>query len=122
MSNRKLMIADDSPAIHMIIKKAAIANGYDVCAHAKNGEEAVQLYKLTMPDVITMDVTMPLKDGLAASKEILIQYPDAKILMLSAMGDEGIVKEASEIGIAHFMKKPFKGEDIMKAIDSILVE
>lgn len=122
MSNRKLMIVDDSPAIHVIIEKAARANGYEVCAHAKNGDEAVKQYKLTMPDVITMDITMPVKDGLTASKEIFTQYPGAKILMLSAMGDEEIVNEARGIGIAHFIKKPFKGEDIINAINSMITK
>lgn len=122
MKNRKLMIVDDSPAIHLIIEKAARANGYEVCAHAKNGEEAVKQYELTGPDVITMDITMPVKDGLTASKEILIQYPDAKILMLSAMGDEEIVNEARNIGISHFMRKPFKGQDIINAINNMITK
>lgn len=120
MSGRKLMIVDDSPAIHVIIERAAIANGYEVCAHAKNGEEAVRQYELSMPDVITMDITMPVKDGLTASQEILAQNPNAKILMLSAMGDEEIVTKAKAIGITSFMKKPFKGEEIVSAIDKMI--
>jgi two-component system chemotaxis response regulator CheY len=119
MKGIKLMIVDDSPAIRLIIEKAAIANGYEVCAQAKNGDEAVKQYELTMPDVITMDITMPVKDGLTAAKEILGKNPDAKILMLSAMGDEEIVKEARNIGIAHFMKKPFKGIDIVNIINNM---
>jgi len=114
------MIVDDSPAIHVIIEKAAMANGYEVCAHAKNGDEAVKQYELTLPDVITMDITMPVKDGLTASKEILAQNPGAKILMLSAMGDEEIVNKARGIGITNFMKKPFKGEDIVSAISKMI--
>jgi len=122
MSNRKLMIVDDSPAIHVIIEKAARANGYEVCAHAKNGDDAVKQFELTMPDVITMDITMPIKDGLAASKEILAKYPGAKILMLSAMGDEELVNEARNIGISRFMRKPFKGEDIIKEINNMITK
>jgi len=122
MSNKKLMIVDDSPAIHLIIEKAAKANGYDVCAHAKNGDEAVKKFELVMPDVVTMDITMPIKDGLTASKEILAKYPDAKILMLSAMGDEKLIDEAKSIGISRFVRKPFKGEDIIKEINDIIME
>ena len=121
MSNKKIMIVDDSPAIHAIIERAVVAKGYEVCAHAKNGVEAVKQYELTLPDIITMDITMPIKDGMAASKEILAKNPHAKILMLSAMGDEEIVNEAMGIGINHFMKKPFKGEDIVKKINSIIL-
>lgn len=120
MSGRKLMIVDDSPAIHVIIERAAIANGYEVCAHAKNGEEAVRQYELSMPDLITMDITMPVKDGLTASQEILAKNPNVKILMLSAMGDEEIVTKAKAIGITSFMKKPFKGEEIVSAIDKMM--
>lgn len=122
MSNKRLMIVDDSPAIHVIIEKAARANGLEVCAHAKNGDEAVKQFELTMPDVITMDITMPIKDGLAASKEILAKYPGARILMLSAMGDEELVNEARSIGISRFMRKPFKGEDIIKEINSMITK
>jgi two-component system chemotaxis response regulator CheY len=114
------MIVDDSPAIHLIIEKAAKANGYEVCAHAKNGDEAVKQFELSMPDVVTMDITMPIKDGLAASKDILAKYPSAKILMLSAMGDEELINEAKSIGISRFMRKPFKGEDIINEINSML--
>lgn len=122
MSNQRLMIVDDSPAIHVIIEKAARANGLEVCAHAKNGDEAVKQFELTKPDVITMDITMPIKDGLAASKEILAKYPGARILMLSAMGDEELVNEARSIGISRFMRKPFKGEDIIKEINSMITK
>ncbi len=120
VSSKKLMIVDDSPAIHLIIEKAAKANGYEVCAHAKNGDEAVKQFELSLPDVVTMDITMPIKDGLSASKDILSKYPDAKILMLSAMGDEELINEAKSIGISRFMRKPFKGEDIINEIKSML--
>lgn len=120
MNGKKLMIVDDSPAVHVIIERAAVANGYEVCAHAKNGDEAVKLYAATKPDIITMDITMPVMDGLTASIEILRQNPAAKILMLSAMGDEEIVDKAKEIGITYFMKKPFKGDDIVNALNNML--
>lgn len=120
MNGKKIMIVDDSPAVHVIIERAVVANGYEVCAHAKNGDEAVKLYATAMPDIITMDITMPVMDGLTASMEILKQNPTAKILMLSAMGDEEIVDKAREIGITHFMKKPFKGDDIVNALNKMI--
>jgi len=122
MNNKKLMIVDDSPAVHIIIEKAVTANGYEVCAHAKNGDEAVKYFELTMPDVVTMDITMPIKDGLTASKEILKKFPDTKILLLSAMGDEELINEAKSIGISHFMKKPFKGADIINIINKMTIK
>ncbi len=120
MESNRIMIVDDSPAIHVIIEKAAKASGYEVCAHARNGDEAVKQYELTMPDVVTMDITMPVKDGLIASKEILLKYPNAKILMLSAMGDEELINEAKRIGVSHFMRKPFKAADIITAINNLI--
>ena len=120
MSCKKLMIVDDSPAIHLIIEKAAKANGYEVCAHAKNGDEAVKQFEQTLPDVVTMDITMPIKDGLTASKDILSKYPNAKILMLSAMGDGELINEVKSIGITRFIRKPFKGEDIINEINNML--
>ena len=109
MADLKIMVVDDSPTIHVIIEKALKANGFEVCCHAKNGEEAVGLYNSHQPDIITMDITMPIKDGLMASREILEKNPNAKILMLSAMGDDELIQEAKGIGITQFMKKPFKG-------------
>lgn len=120
MNNKKLMIVDDSPAIHIIIEKAAKAHGFEVCAHARNGDEAVKQFETVKPDIITMDITMPVKDGLVASREILEKCQTVKILMLSAMGDEQIMNEAKEIGISHFMRKPFKGEDVIDAIHTML--
>jgi YesN/AraC family two-component response regulator len=69
-----------------------------------------------------MDITMPVKDGLVASQEILAQNPGVQILMLSAMGDEEIVNAAKRIGITHIMKKPFKGDEIVKVINRMITK
>jgi two-component system chemotaxis response regulator CheY len=122
MGNKKLMIVDDSPAIHMIIERAVKGKGFEICANAKNGVEGIIKFKAANPDVITMDVTMPIKDGLEASREILSENPNVKIIMLSAMGDDELINEAQKVGIKTFLKKPFKADELLNALNSLLSE
>jgi len=120
MSNKKLMIVDDSPAIHMIIERAIKGSRFEVCANAKNGVEGIIKFTATKPDVITMDITMPIKDGLEASREILSKDPSAKIVMLSAMGDDELINEAKKIGVKAFLRKPFKADELVNTLNSLL--
>jgi len=116
----KVLIVDDSPLIHKLIRKALEPIGFDICAAGNNGKEGVELYDKYRPDIITMDITMPIKDGLQASKEILIFNPNAKIVMLTSIGDEETLEEAKKIGIKHFITKPFKNEEFIRAIIKVL--
>ncbi len=119
-STYKLLIVDDSPMIHKMIKKAVLPYEIEIVGNAKNGKEAVDLFMDLQPDIVTMDVTMPIMDGIEASKNIIAINQDAKILMLSAMGDEDLIVEAKESGVSHTIKKPFKAASLMEAIKIIL--
>ncbi|BDU49628.1 response regulator [Haliovirga abyssi] len=112
----KILIVDDSPLIHKMIKKGLLPLGFEVVGDAKNGKEGVELYKKLNPDLVTMDVTMPIMDGVAASEEIMKINPNANILMLSAMGDNDIKKQAEEKGVRNFITKPFKKENLAKSV------
>jgi two-component system, chemotaxis family, chemotaxis protein CheY len=121
MDNRyKILIVDDSPMIHKLMKRALENDDFLICGYGKNGKDGVEKYKELSPDIVTMDITMPVMDGLAASSEIMKINPEAKIIMLSAMGDEEIMEEARGIGISHFIKKPFDGEELLAAVKKIL--
>lgn len=78
------------------------------------------MYQSLKPDLVFMDITMPVMDGLEASGEILKMDPQARIIMLSAMGDEQIVNRAKELGIDNFLKKPFNDYKIISAISGIV--
>ncbi|NLU48844.1 MAG: response regulator [Syntrophomonadaceae bacterium] len=115
-----VMAVDDSPVTRKMIKKALEPEGFLVVGEAGNGKEAVELYLNLQPDIITMDITMPVMDGLEAAAAIKDINPGQKILMLSAMGDNDLLNEARARGINDFCSKPFKPEQIIEKILIIL--
>jgi two-component system chemotaxis response regulator CheY len=118
----RVMAVDDSPITRKMIKKALEPEGFEIIGEAGNGRDAVELYNKIKPDVITMDVTMPIMDGLQAAQVIKEQNPAQKIIMLSAMSDQDIVAEARAWGIVHFCSKPFKPEEIVEKIIRVVSE
>ncbi len=118
----RVMAVDDSPITRKKIKKALEPEGFEIIGEAGNGRDAVELYNKIKPDVITMDVTMPIMDGLQAAQVIKEQNPAQKIIMLSAMSDQDIVAEAQAWGIVHFCSKPFKPEEIVEKILRVVSE
>ncbi|AQS10024.1 chemotaxis protein CheY [Clostridium saccharobutylicum] len=121
MDNKcKILIVDDSPMIHALIKRALENDGFTICGSGKNGNDGVEKYKELSPDIVTMDITMPVMDGLEASKEIMSINPKAKIVMLSAMGDEEIIETANQIGINYIIKKPFNKEELLDVLKKVL--
>lgn len=116
---KKVLIVDDSPMIHTLLRKTLERNGYEVCGDANNGREGVELYQKCRPDLVFMDVTMPVMDGLAAARQIKAQDQQARIIMLTAMGDEELIAQVNEIGIAVLLKKPFDDYKIVSAISKI---
>ena len=119
MSKIKVLVVDDSPFIHKAISRALAGDAYEICGFAKNGREGLDMYLSNSPDVVTMDVTMPVMDGLQTARAITAKNPAAKIIMLSAMGDEEIVSEAKASGITEFLQKPFKSPELVAAIKKV---
>ena len=118
----RVMAVDDSPITRKMIKKALEPEGFEIVGEAGNGRDALELYSKINPDVITMDVTMPIMDGLQAAQVIKQQNPAQKIIMLSAMSDNDIVAEAKGWGIVHFCAKPFKPAEIVEKILRVIDE
>lgn len=118
----KVMAVDDSPITRKMIKKALEPEGFIIIGEAGNGKDAVELYSRIEPDVITMDVTMPIMDGLDAAFAIKQINPDQRIIMLSAMGDSDILAEAKSKGINDFCSKPFKPQDMVERVLKLMGE
>ena len=112
--SRKLLVIDDSPFVFKTIVKALEGTEYDVVANALNGRMGIDYFLEYKPDVITLDVTMPIMDGLETAKKLRELDANVRIIMLSAMGDETLVSQARELGIQHFLTKPFK-PDMLQA-------
>jgi two-component system chemotaxis response regulator CheY len=115
----KIMIVDDAQFMRMRVNKLLTKHGYDVI-EAEDGEEAVQAYPSVKPDAVLMDITMPRKDGLAALTEIRRQDPRAKIIMLTALGQQGMVLKAMQAGARDFVVKPYDPERLMKTLRKTL--
>ncbi len=116
----KILIVDDAQFMRKVIKDLLTDNNYTDLIEAKDGIEAVEMYEEHRPDLVIMDITMPLLDGIATIKEIRTINSDAKILMCSAMGQEAMVMEALKQGAKDFVVKPFKAERVLSAIDKLL--
>lgn len=115
----KVLIVDDAEFLRLRLTKMLDAGGYEVF-QAENGLKAVATYKEIHPDVVLMDITMPEMDGLAALKEIVGFDSKARVVMLTALGQESVVLEAVKSGARDFVVKPFEQERVMSAITKLL--
>ena len=115
----KILIVDDAEFLRVRLTKMLDAEGFQVF-QAENGLKAVEVYKQIHPDVILMDVTMPEMDGLTALKEIVGFDSKARVIMLTALGQESVVLEAVKSGARDFIVKPFEHDRVMKAIGKLL--
>ncbi len=116
----KILIVDDAKFMRTLVKDALVPRGHEIIGEAENGVEAVQLYKKLRPDLVTMDITMREKDGIEAAEEILLFDPNARIIMVTALGQENLLTRAIKIGVKDFVVKPFPPERLQKAADKAL--
>jgi two-component system chemotaxis response regulator CheY len=116
----KVLIVDDAAFMRMMLRDILAKNGFDVVGEADNGKVAVQMYNELKPDVVTMDITMPEMDGIAAVKEIKAADSGAKVVMVSAMGQQAMVIEAIRAGAADFIVKPFQPDRVLEALGKAL--
>lgn len=119
MANR-VLIVDDAAFMRIMLKNILTKNGYDVCGEASNGNEALEKYKELKPDLVTLDITMPEKDGISALKDIRAFDSNAKCVMCSAMGQQAMVIEAIQSGAKDFIVKPFQADRVLESIRKVL--
>ena len=116
----KIMLVDDAAFMRMMVKNALTKSGYDNFVEAQDGAEAVKKYDEEKPDMVIMDITMPNMDGLQALKKIRENDPNAKVVMCTAMGQEGMVVDSIKSGAKDFIVKPFNAERIVQTVNTIL--
>jgi len=112
----KVLVVDDAIFMRQALKLILERNGFTVVGEAENGRIAIQKYKELTPDLVTMDITMPEVDGIEAVKAIKAINPGSRIVMISALGQESHIREAIMVGASGFIVKPFKEENIVKAL------
>jgi two-component system chemotaxis response regulator CheY len=114
-----IMVVDDAQFMRVRLTKLLVSNGFEV-VEAENGEEAVKTYQAVKPNAVLMDITMPQKDGLEALGEIKAFDPNAKVIMLTALGQESMVVQAVQAGAKDYVVKPFDPNRVMMALQKIL--
>ncbi len=117
---KRILIVDDANFMRMIVKDTLEPHGFEICGEAVNGNQAVALYEQLKPDLVTMDITMKEKDGLEAAREILARDPNARIVMVTALGQEKLLMDSLALGVKDFVVKPFQPDRIVSAVQKAL--
>ncbi len=116
---KTVLIVDDAAFMRMMLKDILTKGNYEIVGEASNGQEAVEKYQELKPDFVTMDITMPVKDGIQATKEIMKIDPKAKIIVCSAMGQQAMVIESIQAGAKDFIVKPFQANRVIEALQKL---
>jgi two-component system, chemotaxis family, chemotaxis protein CheY len=117
----KILIVDDAKFMRMTLSNILKKANHEIVGEGENGKEAVELYRMLRPDVVTLDITMPVMNGLEAVKAIKQEDPNAKIIICSAMGQQKMVVEAIEAGALDFIVKPFDEPRVIDAVNRVLL-
>jgi two-component system chemotaxis response regulator CheY len=115
----KILIVDDSPYMLELLTDILTASGFEL-AKASSGEEALTRYSEVNPDIVLMDILMPGMDGISATRNILLQDPNAKIVVVTAVAKNGLNKECLKAGAIRFIPKPFKIKELISTINSAM--
>ena len=120
MTTTILLVDDHKILLDGLRSLIEFNHDFEVVGEASNGVEAVEKYKELTPDLVTMDIVMPFKSGIEATREIIAHDKDATVVMCSALGQESLVIEAIEAGAADFVVKPFAADRVLAAVKKIL--
>lgn len=115
----RILMVDDSKTSRKILRGILEENGHVIIGEAVNGEDGIRLYKELHPDITTMDITMPVMDGLTALKEIIEYDANAKVIMVTAAGQKTKMIDAIKYGAAEFLAKPFEDAQIIEIINKV---
>ena len=116
----KVLVVDDAVFMRRMLTDILTEGGYEVAGEAANGKEGVEQYKKVKPDIVTMVIIMPEMGGIESVKEIMKHDEKAKIVMVSAMGQQQLVVEAIQAGAKDFIVKPFESSRVLSAVERAL--
>jgi two-component system, chemotaxis family, chemotaxis protein CheY len=116
----RVLVVDDAAFMRKMVTDALTKGGHEVVGEAGDGVEAISQFQALKPDLMTLDITMPEKDGLAALADIMAADPSAKVVMCSALGQESKVLEAIKLGAKDFVVKPFQPDRVIEAVGKAL--
>ncbi len=116
---KRVLIADDSEFMRNLLREI-LAGDFEIVAEAENGVEAVNLYDENEPDIVMMDIVMPIRSGIEATEEITNNNPGAKVIMCTSVGQEEKMKEAIKAGASGYITKPFQKPNVLEAINDVI--
>ncbi len=116
----KVLFVDDSAFMRGILKGIILKEPFILAGEAENGKQAVEQFQALQPDLVTMDIVMPEMDGIDAVKSIRANHPEARIIMVSAMGQQSMVIEAIQAGARDFIIKPFQPPRVHEALKRVM--
>lgn len=116
----RVLIVDDAVFMRRMLREILSEGGFDVVGEAADGNEALEQARLLKPELITMDVVMPDRNGVAATRDIIAEFPATKVVMVSAMGQESMILEALEAGACDYIVKPFRKEEVVETLKRAL--
>ena len=116
----RVLVVDDALFMRKMVSDALTKGGHEVIGEAANGTEAVAQFQALSPELMTLDITMPEKDGLEALREIIAIDPSARVIMCSALGQESKVIESIKAGAKDFVVKPFQPDRVLDAVSKAL--
>lgn len=117
---KKILIVDDSIAVARQLEKIIVSGGHEVVGHAKNGAEAIKLKQTLEPDIICMDMNMPVMDGLSALRTIMSLDPSAQVVMVTSLGGVGDkFAEALKQGAKNVISKPFEADRVLSILGEL---
>lgn len=120
--NLKVLVVDDLEFMRRVICDILQKEGYDIIGESTNGVEAVKDYRELNPDLVLLDITMPIMNGLTALKKIKNYDPHAKVIMCSSLGQQKYIIKAIQLGAKDFIVKPFSPERIISAVKRVHYE
>ncbi|MDM8524065.1 response regulator transcription factor [Desulfococcaceae bacterium HSG8] len=112
----RVVLADDEAVVRLIMKKVMKGMNCEIVGEAKNGQEAVDLFREKNPDILLLDINMPFKTGKEALKEIIREFPDSFVIMLTSLADTETVEDCLKLGAANYIRKDTRLEDMKKII------
>jgi len=116
---KRVLIADDSEFMRNLLREI-LEGDFEIVGEAENGVEAVDLYNEHEPDIVMMDIVMPIRSGIEATNEITDENPDAKVIMCTSVGQEEKMKEAIKAGASGYITKPFQKPNVLEAINDVI--
>jgi len=112
----RVLLAEDEPHIRELMKRVFLAMNTEIVAEAGNGRDAVSLYRQHKPDILLMDINMPIMDGKEALKQVMKEFPKAFVIMLTAVSSMAVVEECLETGASSYIRKDTSLDEIKKSI------